>query len=492
MANQQGTIANDPIMLYEGGSDSEEADADMTELASVKSPAVIDVLPGTVTGPLSVIDTEFSEGRADDGVEHIQTWNNPPANKWRLLAILFGFVLMGMNDATPGALLLYIESYYQQTYTVISLCFLAPAAGYMISAFLNSNMHIMFGRWGTIVGGLLLMCVAYSLICWAPPLPLLVFSYGLVGLGIGTLDAAWNAFAADLQNVNEVMGLMHGLYGVGATISPLIATAMASSGLRWSYYYFIMFGVGISIVCLNAYAFWGETAAKYLKEHPSGVNEDGESQGRLSEALKNRYTILLAFFLFFYMGAEVGLGSWIVTFMVTERHGEPAKMGAVASGYWAGLTVGRMVLGFVTGRIGENTMATVYLILSIAFELVFWLAPSIVASAVGVSLVGVFFGPVFPTAMIALTRLLPKRLHVTGIGFAASFGGGGSAVFPFITGAMAQSQGAWVLQPLVVALIGAMVVIWMTIPTFEETGLRDRILGAFTRRKRRMSESDSD
>ncbi|KAK9370214.1 major facilitator superfamily domain-containing protein [Lipomyces kononenkoae] len=492
MASEQVAVANESTTLYEGNDSVEEVDADMTELASVKSHTVVDVLPGTVTGPLSVIDVEFGEDEAVDTVEHMQSWNNPPVNKWRLLAILCGFVLMGMNDATPGALLLHIESHYHVTYTVISLCFLAPAAGYMISAFMNSEMHIRFGRCGTMVAGLLLMSIAYALICWAPPMPLLVISYGLVGLGIGTLDAAWNAFVADLQNVNEIMGLMHGLYGVGGTISPLLATAMVTAGVKWSYYYFILFGLGICITCLNAYAFWGETAAKYLKDHAPGVNEDGESQGRLSEALKNRYTIILAFFLFFYMGAEVALGSWTVTFMVTERHGDPAQMGAVASGYWAGLTTGRMVLGFVTGRIGENTMATIYLILSIAFELVFWLAPSIVASAVGVAFVGLFFGPVFPTAMIALTRLLPKRLHVTGIGFAAAFGGGGSAIFPFITGAMAASKGAWVLQPLVVALISAMVIIWVTIPTFEETGLRDRILGALSGRKQRLSDGDSN
>ncbi|KAK9321845.1 major facilitator superfamily domain-containing protein [Lipomyces orientalis] len=491
MMTQQDAVANAAVTVEEEKRDVKKVDADMREPASLKSPTVAEVLPGTVTEQLSVIDIESGESQTVNTVDHKQTWNNPPVNKWRLLAIHCGFVLMGMNDATPGALLLHIESHYQVTYTVISLCFLAPAAGYMISSLLNAALHVGFGRWATTVVGLLAMCVAYSLICWAPPLPLLVISYGLVGLGIGTLDAAWNAFVADFQNVNEIMGLMQGMYGVGATISPLISTAMVTSGLLWSYYYFILLGLGICITCLNAYAFWGETAAKYLKDHAPGVNEDGESQGRLSEALTNRYTILLAFVLFFYMGAEAGLGSWIVTFMITERHGDPAKMGAVASGFWVGLTAGRMGLGFVTGRIGENTMATIYLILSIVFELVFWLAPSIVASAVGVGLIGLFFGPVFPTVMIALTKLLPKRLHVAGIGFAAAFGGAGSAVFPFITGAMAESKGVWVLQPLVVGLIGTMVVIWVTIPTFEETGMRERILAAVTGRKRHESENGS-
>ncbi|KAK9243073.1 hypothetical protein V1506DRAFT_27191 [Lipomyces tetrasporus] len=76
--------------------------------------------------------------------------------------------------------------------------------------------------------------------------------------------------------------------------------------------------------------------------------------------------------------------------------------------------------------------------------------------------------------------------------FAAVFGGAGSAVFPFIIGAMAESKSVWVLQPLIVALISTMVVMWVTVPTFEETSLRERILGALTGRKRHESEGGSD
>lgn len=35
----------------------------------------------------------------------------------------------------------------------------------------------------------------------------------------------------------------------------------------------------------------------------------------------------------------------------------------------------------------------------------------------------------FPSAIIATTKLLPKRLHVGGVGFASALGGGGAAVY---------------------------------------------------------------
>ena len=52
------------------------------------------------------------------------------------------------------------------------------------------------------------------------------------------------------------------------------------------------------------------------------------------------------------MGAEVALGGWIVTFMLRVRDGGQFQSGMTATGFWLGFTFGRIVLGFVTGRIG--------------------------------------------------------------------------------------------------------------------------------------------
>jgi fucose permease len=67
-----------------------------------------------------------------------------------------------------------------------------------------------------------------------------------------------------------------------------------------------------------------------------------------------RVTWLCAFFLLGYVGVEVALGGWIVTFMIRVRHAAPFASGMTATGFWLGLTVGRVILGFVTPRIGEK------------------------------------------------------------------------------------------------------------------------------------------
>jgi fucose permease len=73
----------------------------------------------------------------------------------------------------------------------------------------------------------------------------------------------------------------------------------------------------------------------------------------------SRVTWLCAAFLLGYVGAEVALGGWIVTFMIRVRHGGPFASGMTATGFWIGITVGRVVLGFITPRIGEKLAISV-------------------------------------------------------------------------------------------------------------------------------------
>src|SRR5438045_6084951 len=145
--------------------------------------------------------------------------------------------------------------------------------------------------------------------------------------------------------------------------------------------------------------------------------------------------------------------------MLRVRDGGNFESGLVVTGFWLGLTVGRVILGFITGRIGEKWAITGYLLLSMAFELMFWLIPSFVSSAVFAGLLGFFLGPLFPAAIIEASRLLPRHLHVSAIGFAAAFGGGGAAVFPFAVGAIAQAKGVQVLQPITMSLLAAILLI---------------------------------
>ena len=70
-------------------------------------------------------------------------------------------------------------------------------------------------------------------------------------------------------------------------------------------------------------------------------------------------------------------------------------MGYVPSGYYGGIFLGRLVLAEPTHRYGERRMLSIYAALCFAMQLVFWLAPNIVSSAVAFSVMGFLLGPAF-------------------------------------------------------------------------------------------------
>ncbi|KAI2817690.1 hypothetical protein CBS115989_5765 [Aspergillus niger] len=392
-------------------------------------------------------------------------WNESKTMIWRVLATFCGALVMGANDAAYGAIIPYLQLAYNKSYTIISLVFLSPFLGYTISAVVSNLIHQRLGRRGVAFIGPACHLLAFAVISTNPPFPVLVIMYIFVGLGSGIQNAGWNVWISSMANSHEVLGCFHGFYGIGATISPFIATSVITkAGWKWNSYYYLLTGAAVLELVNATSAFWSETVSKYQQDHPSSADRDnGGSLNQTRLSLMYRVTWICSIFLFLYGGIEVAIGGWIVVFMTSVRHGSPFASGMAGTGFWLGVTLGRFVLGFVTPRIGEKISIIVYILLAIALELVFWLVPEFIVSAVAVALVGFFLGTIFPGVVVVATRLLPKHLHVAAIGFAAAFSMGGGAVFPFMIGAIAQAKGVTVLQPILVAMLAVALLIWGTV-----------------------------
>nr|RBQ83294.1 hypothetical protein FVER53263_11358 [Fusarium verticillioides] len=372
---------------------------------------------------------------------------------------------MGMNDASPG-----IETYYGINYTTVSTLFLVPVAGYVVAALTNNWIHYTLGQRGVAVLGPLCRLAAYIPVALHPPFPALPCVMLFTGFGNGIQDSGYNAWIGNMHRANELLGFLHGAYGLGGTIGPLIASAMVAEGkLNWYTFYYIMIGLAVVELVVGTAAFSGATGQVYRQRVRY---DEAKDRATARMALKKPITWIVAVFLLGYVATEVSLGGWIVTFMLRVRHAKPFLAGLTVTLFWLGLTLGRVVLGFVTERTGEKTAIMVYLVLSIGLELLYWLVPNFVASVIFVMLLGFFLGPLFPAAMVAATKLLPADYHVSAIGFAAAVGGGGAAVGPFAVGAIAQKTGVQVLQPIIVGLLGAITLVWLLLPGgFRKGGL---------------------
>lgn len=418
---------------------------------------------GRKVGEASEEDTIRGDAEAPErAFEALQKWNEPRINMWRVFATYFSFFIFGMNDGAYGALIPYLEEYYNLSYTVVSLVFLSPFAGYTAASAVNNAMHVKFGQRGVAIFGTGCHFVTYIVFACHPPYPVMVVLFVVVGFGNGLIDAAWCAWIGNMASANQIMGFLQAFYALGATVSPLIATAMITkAGLHWYAFYYIMIGGSFIELVTSVSTFWKQTGQVYQLENPRDPNSD---TGRTRQALKNKLTWIFAVFIFGYVGTEVSLGGWIVTFMTKVRSASKFKAGASSTGFWAGMTVGRVGLPFLTSRIGEFKSVVIYLCITTSLELIFWLVPSFIVSAVAVAFLGMFLGPLFPTAVVLMTKLLPRDLHVGSIGFATAFGGSGGALFPFIIGAIAQHRGVKSLQPVIVALFVAMILLWICLP----------------------------
>lgn len=374
--------------------------------------------------------------------------------------------------------------------------FLSPVLGYAAAATLNNSIHMRFGQRGVSFLSPGAHLIGYIIIFCHPPYPVLVIACITSGFGNGLADAAWNAWLGGMPNSNELLGILHGFYGAGAMLAPTIATSLITqAGWPWYRFYYIAAAMSFGELVALTTTFWSSTGEEYRRLHPKDSStapsqdvEPSETHGpvqlhylnnllkralgdsRTAESMKNKVTWICSGFLTAYTGAEVALGGWIVTFMLRIRHGSPFASGMASTGFWAGITVGRVVLGFVTPRLfrNEKHAVAVYLAASLVLELLFWLVPKFLVSAVMVAFLGFFLGPLFPAAIVAATKLLPKHIHVSAIGFAAALGAAGATVLPFAVGAIAQVKGVWVLQPIILAILVVCLGIWLCLPSLAK------------------------
>ncbi|KAF2829525.1 MFS general substrate transporter [Ophiobolus disseminans] len=402
---------------------------------------------------------------SDEAVGLIRTWNSP-MTKWRILCCCLIYFANGMNDSVVGALIPSMESHYHISYTTMSLVFVGNALGFISAAFITSPLLAALKRCKTLILGDAIQLAAYIVLVCTPPYPLVVVSFFLLGFGAAINLALNNVYCANTHPPSVVLGAAHGSYGVGGIVAPIIGTALVSNGVLWSRFYFLAVGLRICCIIFAAWAFWAyEEEAEPLLLSATASRQPGRSKLHdLKVALGSKVTIFGALFIFAYQGAEVAISGWIISYLISYRDGDPAKVGYVTAGFWGGITLGRFVLTHAAPRIGEKRFVVILTIGSFLLQLLAWFVPNVIGNAVAVALLGLLLGPVYPCAQTIFSRLLPRHIQTTAIGFIGGAGSSGGAVAPFTTGILAQAAGTWVLHPVCLGLYGGMMACWFALP----------------------------
>ncbi|KAL8702851.1 MAG: hypothetical protein Q9201_003992 [Fulgogasparrea decipioides] len=426
--------------------------------------------PSGAQTPITPNELEMSRPpspRIEDAVEALQTLSNPPMNKWRLLSACTMCLGNGLNDSAPGALIPYMEETYSIGYAIVSLIFITNAIGFISAAPSTHPLLARLGRAKTLMLAESIMMAGYIMLVCTPPFPVVVLAFLFIGFGEAVNLALNNTFCANLANYSTTLGAFHGSYGIGGTVGPLMATGLVSTGRKWSSFYFIAIGITFANLCIAYWAF-----RTYETDNPSQHNlllrtPSGRKTSKsklLTEAVKNKTTILGSLFIFAYQGAEVSISGWVISFLITYRHGDPNRVGYVTAGFWAGITIGRFVLTHPAHNIGEKRAVIGLVLGALLFQLLVWFVPNVVGEGVAVSIVGLLLGPVYPSSTAVFSRLLNKDIQMSSLAIVSALGSSGGAVAPFFTGLLAQEVGTWVLHPICVGLFAGMVVLWGCLP----------------------------
>lgn len=172
-------------------------------------------------------------------------------------------------------------------------------------------------------------------------------------------------------------------------------------------------------------------------------------------------TWLCASYFLAYVGTETAISGWVVSFMLRSRNATSYIASLTSSGYWIGMAMGRIALGFLTDQMGVRRATALYFIVAIVLEVVFALSTSLYGSIALMTMLGFFMGPLFPSGVVVLTRLLPGELHVVAVSFVASLGQVGGAFLPFAIGAIVHGFGIGIFQVAILLQTCLALAVWV-------------------------------
>jgi fucose permease len=243
--------------------------------------------------------------------------------------------------------------------------------------------------------GAVLQVIAQALRVWPTPFGLYLTTFWLTCLGQAYQDTHANAYVAiAAKGAHKWLGFIHAMYMAGCLVGPFAASFIASSrgssssSSPWYFFYMIPLGLGIlnAILCLFAFSdtlrlkprvmalssMNGETAIT-PSESTDNTFETPNAIGLIKKTFQQRSFWNLSIFYFFYLGASITASGWVVEYLVDVRKGNISAMGYVPAGFSGGALLGRLILPEPTRRFGERRMVTIYCIICIGLQILFWL-----------------------------------------------------------------------------------------------------------------------
>ncbi|MBR2616865.1 MAG: MFS transporter [Clostridia bacterium] len=370
-----------------------------------------------------------------------------------LLAVIYlSFISLGLPDTLLGAGWPVMQGVFNVPLSYMGIITVIISLGTVISSLFTDKAVSRLGTGLTTaisVGMTALALLGFALANRFWMLCLLAVPYGL---GAGAVDAALNNYVA-LHYASRHMNWLHACWGVGATISPNIMGFALAKGMGYRAGY----GFVSVIQCALCIALF---CTLFLWKRPTGENEVETKTLSLSQAVRIPGVpwVILAFFA--YCAVECTASSWAATYYVNSCGFGAEIAASLASFGCLGITVGRIISGFVSDKLGDRNMirmgSAVMLfgaLIVAASPLYTYLAP------VGLLLAGLGCAPVYPAIIHSTPFNFGKENSQSLVGIQMASAYMGIVLMPALFGVLAEvislALYPWYLAGLTVLLFVA-------------------------------------
>ena len=368
---------------------------------------------------------------------------------------LGSFVALGLPDGMLGTAWPSMRVTFGAPVGDLGLILLLATAGsVLVTAFVGRLIRRLGVAALLAVAGLT-AAVGFAGFALAPGLGLVLAAAVLTGVAAGMMDGGLNTAVA-LTGRQRLLNLLHGAYGIGTALGPLVITAAILTG-SWRPAY-----VGLVVLDLVVASFW----LRQRRRLGPPVAPDGPAAAATPDPTagwsRRRYRVVVAAGMgvfFVYTGLEVGAGQWEASFCRGHLNLSAGATGLATFGYWGALTAVRIGLALAPRPVPPQAVVRWGSAVAVLGAAVIWWQPGTVLTVLGFVVLGGALAGVFP----ALISLTPVRLgehsaqHVIAwqVGAAAAGGAGLSALIGLLISATSLAALGPAVTVLAVIMVGA-------------------------------------
>lgn len=375
-----------------------------------------------------------------------------------LLALIYlAFISLGLPDGVLGVAWPAMRDVFGQPLQAAGLLTMTLTACSAASGFASGFVLARLGTGKVVAISGFMTGLALLGFALAPSFHWILFLVVPLGLGAGSVDAGLNHFVARHYSARH-MNWLHGCWGIGATLGPLVmgAALAAQWGWRGGYVVIAVLQLLLALFFLRHLRLWdGEPTPRQATSRTTagaGVSSPPPAPAWAAWLAPALYLV--------YTSIEVGTGLWAASILVEGRGMEPAQAGLWVAGFFGAIMLGRFLVGLVAYRLGNRLLVRAGILLALVGAVVFAIPalPDLFHLA-GLVLLGLGCAPIYPSLMHEATRRFDPATARTVIGRQVAFAYLGCALGPAGLGLLGAWLGLWAVMPaigLALVLLGWM------------------------------------